>query len=338
MINAVFSTEGAAEVLAVVFVGANSTRPFPDVLLFLSILTGVPVQTLQSHYRFFSKQQTLNAADPNLNIGPGHYVVQPNADEDPALPQLGRWANTVSLFPPRSAASSRAGPRPGSAGTVASASNPPSGVSTPRDDDTEASPEAVKRYARFTLSLGLRDRRCVVTGNADPDALEGAHIIPHSWKRQHYWGLPEDIRQTLLLDYQPLCIDDVRNGCLMEASIHAAFNMQYWSVVDEGDGRWRVVAMDKKAPSSIVGQYLRIPDPGSADNHLTYPECFVNPRFLQFHLQSAVFRRMRGAGEDDEGDYDDRDKPLGDVMKIWADEENFGRYVRSGGNVALAVE
>lgn len=49
--------------------------------------------------------------------------------------------------------------------------------------------DKVVRYQRFTLSLAARDRRCCVTRSPEVDQWEGAHVIPHSWKKHRYEGL-----------------------------------------------------------------------------------------------------------------------------------------------------
>src|SRR5687767_4114673 len=84
--------------------------------------------------------------------------------------------------------------------------------SATKDDEETMNPVEYKRYSRFILSLGMRDRRCIVTGNTNPDALIGAHIIPHAWRKLEYVGLPSDMIETLLFDYDEMGINDMRNG------------------------------------------------------------------------------------------------------------------------------
>ncbi|KAJ3042559.1 hypothetical protein HDV00_007093 [Rhizophlyctis rosea] len=273
--------------LASIYVGRkpNHSILFKDCILYLSHLTNTPIVEIMQNYHFLAgtKIDTGALGITDGTLGAGHYIIHPKSELTPQLTTI-PITTQPTLSPPRSTCT----------------------------DNKDLSPEDMKHYAHFRFSLGLRGRRCIASGNADPEVLVGTHIIPHSWKNCSYIGLPTDITDTLTFTYDEMGVDDIRNGALMESSIHTAFNLQYWSVVWEEDvGKWRIVAISKEAPKHIIGKYLIMPDPGDAETPLRYEDMFINPRFLQYHLQTAVLRHMRGGGGPD----DEIDKPLADLIK-----------------------
>ncbi|KAI8826587.1 uncharacterized protein EV422DRAFT_510734 [Fimicolochytrium jonesii] len=316
--------------LAVVYVGRESTDYVKkgDVLTYLSILTGTPLPVLTEHYILQKGIKPSGTTAATGDLRSGHHVIFPKSPSHPQLQPVGGPSPT--LFPPKKPSS-----KPPSQTDLTTAVGALSLEDATREDESDPTPEEVQRYAMFTLSLALRDRRCVVTGNAHPNLLVGAHIIPHSWKRRQYIGLPQEITEVLSLGYEEMGVNDFRNGALMDSAVHTAFGLQYWSVVwEDTTKKWRVVAMSKEVPAGLVGKYLLSPDPGVAADGGSYEDSFINPEFLEYHFKTAVLRRMKGGGEiDDLGD-----KPTQDVIKVWSDDQTFARYVASGGDWSEAVE
>ncbi|KAI9002343.1 hypothetical protein BC832DRAFT_540982 [Gaertneriomyces semiglobifer] len=235
MVNAVVRN-GANERLAVIYVGRGPQRSvsYEDVVLYLSILTHTSIEDIRTQYC----------------LQPGTKHISGRAEP--------------ALFPSR---------KPSRSPSVASITEEMEHLKVTEQPSTEedtANPEVVKCYARFTLSLAMRDRRCIVTRNANPDVLEGARIIPHSWKSRQYTGLPDDIRDTLLFEYSTMGVDDIRNGALMERSVHTSF-------------RFAVLA-----PQHIIGTLLATPDVGEGNAGERYEDMFINRRFLEFHLQTGL--------------------------------------------------
>jgi hypothetical protein len=146
-----------------------------------------------------------------------------------------------------------------------------------------------KVISQFTFSLALRDRRCVVTGNTDPEQLLGVHVIPLLWKQHKYIGLPIMIKHRINLDYAEMGVNDIRNGLLMTKTLYTSFYNQHWSVIKDYKG-FRIVAITKECPSDIIGTYLLEPDDG-----VGYDDMFVDPLLLEYHLESAVSRRIKGS-------------------------------------------
>ncbi|KAI9017135.1 hypothetical protein BC832DRAFT_9107 [Gaertneriomyces semiglobifer] len=338
MVNCVIRNGDNAK-LAVIYVGRGTDSiSYDDCLRYLSILTSVSTDDLRIKYRLCKglKSEETQQAITSGGLQAGHYTIVPLSTD---TPELVPSTSTERLFPP-SAPSTRASRSSSKIDINQELSQdfPFMKIDAPEEkevtDDEELSPEEVQQYALFSLSLGLRDRRCVASGVANPNKLVGAYVIPHSWKARRYEGLPLDIRNQLTFEYAEMGVDDVRNGMLLESAIHNDFHHQYWSVVEDEPDRWRIVAITKEAPKNIVGKFLLLPDPGEAEDGELYQNMFVFPEFLRFHLKTAVLRRMRGDGEGD----DTYDKPIYDAIKIWADDARFTQYVASGGHISSAVE
>ncbi|KAI8823725.1 uncharacterized protein EV422DRAFT_522094 [Fimicolochytrium jonesii] len=318
MISAIFRNAQDVRIARIPIGPPPATVRLDDVYLVLSTLTNTPVSNFKDQYniRVTATGETLPAGCQAITAG--KYQVLPKAD----AVDLTEAAPGAGLFPPRS--SSKPGSRTPSR----------SGSSESLTLETTAAAE-VKRYARFTMSLALRDRRCIVTGKMDPYILVGAHIIPHTWKNREYIGLPPHIRDAL----DDRGVDHISNGALMEGGIHTSFDFQHWSVVEEGDGKWRIIRITPSAPEEIIGKYLITPDAGGPSDGMSYPDLFIDPIFLRFHFRTAVFRHMQAAGDDDDHPFDDgEDKLMKDVIKVWGNDQRFNLFVESGGNIAEATE
>ncbi|KAJ3294587.1 hypothetical protein HK104_003482 [Borealophlyctis nickersoniae] len=316
MVNIVVRN-GANVKLAAIYVGTGGAHlGISDALVYLGILTDKTPQELGEDYVLQRGQRPSPSPPPVTHLTAGHYVLYPKDTATPQLqprpePQIPTLFRRKVKSPKEKKNSTNADEL---AGALALLSTKEDEIDDEEEDDDQVLPEEVARYSRFTLSLSLRDRRCIVSGVADPDDLEGGHIIPHSWKRAKG-------------------VDDIQNGALMMGPIHRAFDRQYWSVVwDDGVKKWRVVAMDKKCPPEIVGNFLLTPDAGIGEDGVSYEDVFVNPRFLRFHLETAVFRRMRGGAEEE----DLADKPMREIVKVWGDEQAFAQYVQTGGAPRVA--
>ncbi|RKO87833.1 hypothetical protein BDK51DRAFT_38975 [Blyttiomyces helicus] len=178
-------------------------------------------------------------------------------------------------------------------------------------------PEELRLYSRFALQVGLRDRRCIVTGDRDEGVLEGLHDVPFSWRARKYL----------------MGIDDVQNGMLLHHELHHMFNCQFWTVVPD-DGRWRIFIISPRASNLVKaksGQFLQELDPTPEG---IKPIPFVHSACFKFHLETAVFQRIRGNRELDHDMKGSRDDA---AVQIWSDDVNFGAYVRCAGDVTMAL-
>ncbi|KAI9094353.1 hypothetical protein DFS34DRAFT_245524 [Phlyctochytrium arcticum] len=266
---------------------------YVDVLLYLSILTRVQPENISANYDLVIGRAGSLPLDPTANITPGVYRIVPTQGQSD-IKLTSEPSDSCDLFPPY------------------------------YNDDAPVAREDIHKYTSFDLSVAMRDRRCIVMGISEPNRLVGAPIIPFAWKPQDYMSLPTDIANILIQDC-PEGINDLRNGALIEMWVCGAFKYQDWSVVPDGTS-WRVVAMTGGCPKDLVGKFLRLPDPGDGDFEQSYRDQFIHPRFLQFHLESAVWRHIHAYGvadvADDEVIYDYKKSRVG-LVQIWQNDRIF---------------
>ncbi|RKO83177.1 hypothetical protein BDK51DRAFT_50235 [Blyttiomyces helicus] len=292
--------------IAAIYAGTESILT-SDVFLFLAILTRTSPKDFASHMVLRAGKQAGNTVPPiplSERIVAGFYTLSRNPIKDPlTLDMSGAAAPT--LFAPRS--------RPNSPKYLAESLGNMTLEAHPSSENL--TPEELRRYSLFALRVGLRDRRCVVNGDSDEGELEGSHVVPFS-------ALSELTG-----------IDDVQNGMLMRHEVHHGFDRQFWTVVPD-EGRWRIFILSPRASKLVkakAGQFLQEPDPTPEDIE---PVPFVHSACFEFHLQTAVFRRMRGNGELD----DDMNGSRYDAaVQIWSDDVKFDAYVRCAGDVAMAL-
>ncbi|KAJ3296638.1 hypothetical protein HDU76_006701, partial [Blyttiomyces sp. JEL0837] len=170
------------EKIAPIQLGNISTGiPFEDCMLFIAILCfGSEEETakVKERYRITkvdkcnNDQQTIIAS---VNVTPGRYVIKPAAD---GIPEISTFkGHHFRLFPLKSTKTTSTNT------TSTNTTSPADAAAELQDLQLEEIAIDIARYSHFTLSLAMRDRLCVVTGDADHTIMEGAHIIPFAWKR-----------------------------------------------------------------------------------------------------------------------------------------------------------
>ncbi|KAJ3330268.1 hypothetical protein HDU76_006056 [Blyttiomyces sp. JEL0837] len=193
--------------------------PFNDCLLFIAILCFGSEEKVRDDYIIANDKRTIPGSDNRLT--PGYYTIKPKANDIPEIKPM----------PPRS--QPRLFP-----------------LTTADVQQVDINADDVAQYARFCLSLAMRDRRCSVSGDACHQLMEGAHIIPFSWTNQGLVRLPDEVKACILA--LPLKGHDVQNGLLMKQDIHWAFDRQDFSVVSE-DKEWRLIGISHLVNSRADG-------------------------------------------------------------------------------------
>ncbi|RKO91013.1 hypothetical protein BDK51DRAFT_26304 [Blyttiomyces helicus] len=310
--------------IAAIYAGTESILT-SDVFLFLAILTRTSPKDFASHMVLRAGKQAGNSAPPiplSERIPAGFYTLSRNPTKDPLTLDMS-GADAPSLFAPRS--------RPNSQIDLAESLGNMTLEAHPSSESL--TPEELRRYSCFALRVGLRDRRCVVTGDSDEGVLEGSHVVPFSWRARQYDGLPPALLELFRDTFELTGIDDVQNGMLLHHELHHGFNRQFWTVVPD-EGRWRIFIVSPRASNLVkakAGQFLQEPDPTPEGIE---PVLFVHSACFKFHLETAVFRRMRGNGELDDDMKGSRDDA---AVQIWSDDVKFDAYVRCAGDVAMAL-
>ncbi|KAG0641261.1 HNH endonuclease-domain-containing protein [Tuber brumale] len=153
------------------------------------------------------------------------------------------------------------------------------------------------REDRFRDQIRTRDRKCVISGVANPDILiqshnwssfQAAHIFPREheslWIKYDYGRWITDTP-----DSPGSCkINSCQNGFLLDTTTHHRFDQYLVSV--NPDDNYKVVVFDV----DICGLDGRILDPvcrNPSDPHR------VSDHLLRWHFRQSVLANMRGAGE-----------------------------------------
>ena len=268
-------------------INASPSRPRDEIWYFLAILYGSKVDS--SAYELVERaKKGKKASDP---VTPKHYVLRPIEDAEPIL----------TLFPRRAS-------RLESAQSVTS-------VFALEDAQTELAradaiskllPADIVRYAKFSLHVAMRDRACVVTGEANPSRVIGAHLIPFAWRRRGLSDLPEEVQNILASTM--LGLDDVTNGLFLSSQYHDSFDNGSWSVffryndgrravvgeeVDLAQGNWIITPITEDCPPEIVGKFLRVPE-GTQKGGVEWSSLFPPSILWWFHLKASVLKHCRG--------------------------------------------
>ena len=139
-----------------------------------------------------------------------------------------------------------------------------------------------RNNAPFRKRLIERDVTCVITSS---HTFEAAHIIPHSfWKNHH----PAWVKL-----YQQFCIDpshevdDVRNGLLLSPTLHTQFDQYLFTIIFENE-KYCI----KKSP------FFHIPDLQETQVHFNgLPQFFPSPEFLAYHNEKFKEKVRNACGE-----------------------------------------
>ncbi|KAG0135913.1 hypothetical protein HOY82DRAFT_551108 [Tuber indicum] len=159
------------------------------------------------------------------------------------------------------------------------------------------SPDTSDSNAEFVNQIRNRDRKCVISGIANPEI----HIQAHNWisfDAAHIFPLEQESLWTQHNDGQfgtgmdDTCgsakISSCQNGFLLDAAIHEKFNQYLISV--NPDDNYKIVVFDidnRGLDGRILDSACRDPaDPRR-----------VSDKFLRWHFRQSVLVNMRGAGE-----------------------------------------